>query len=59
MTKFPNTIFVKYEDAGDGTTFLNPSEDRDTLVSVGERVMVARYALAETIEFEGVVRPVK
>ena len=56
MPKFARTIYVKHEDAGDGTTFMSPAEEIESLIVTDEVAKVARYVLTDVSEYEGVVR---
>jgi len=45
--KFPKTIYVKVEDAGDGTEFLTSHLTIDEAANIGSAEKVAIYELRE------------
>ena len=47
--KFPNRIYVKYEDAGDGEEpFLLADKNLDSMADMGEVIPVGVYVLETT-----------
>ena len=56
MAKFPNTVFVKFEDGGTGPDYLCASADIEGMVDVGSKQKVAIYRLESMVECEGVVK---
>ena len=45
MKKLPKTIYVKWEDGGDGEQYMVASEDWDTHAALGEKHLVGTYQL--------------
>jgi len=54
--KFPQTIFVKYEDGGSDPEYLAASDDVIGMVDVGDKTRVGIYRLESTVECEGIVK---
>lgn len=54
--KFPHVLYLKIENAGDGTEYFNPAEEIEELVTVGEKCKVARYHRFDVQNVEGVVK---
>lgn len=52
--KFPQVLYLKIENAGDGTEYFNPAEEIEELVTVGEKCKVARYHRFDVQNVEGI-----
>ena len=48
MKKLPKTIYVRWEDDGQGGQFLTCSEEWETHAELGQKLTVGTYQLAET-----------
>lgn len=53
--KFPNELFVKYEDGGSGPDYLGTYQTPAEAAGMGEKTKVAIYRLYEVHEIGGVV----
>lgn len=62
--ELPKTVFVKSalvesvlaENGTLGDTFLMTSEDLDSLIGIGEKAVIGRYVLDETLLVSGVTK---
>jgi hypothetical protein len=57
--KFPKTVYVKFEDGGDGPDYLNIGESLIDMIRTGEKAKIAVYELKEVGDAEGVVNAPK
>jgi len=55
MKAYPKKIFVKWEDGGNGSDYLNPATDIADHGEVGVTSAVGVYQLVETQTVKGVV----
>lgn len=53
MKAYPKTLFVKWEDGGNGPDYLNPVTDVADLAQIGIKTKVGVYRLVETQDVKG------